>query len=1428
MRKIKELFQIILNQIRNPRWFFRLTKRNAGIIVGGLMIVFLSAYLFRDKIPFFSATGADPVAYWKFDEGQGNTVYDTMGANDGTLGSGSSAPTWMSDDQCISGKCLRFDGSNDYVDMGNHTENQTTYTVEAWIKSTSTSSGSILHRGNSDNCFYNPDIRFSSSGTSLEVAESGCSGSGVIDNYAINPNTWYHVAVVRSSSTVNVYLNGLFKSTDTSQPSPGSISNAKITAGSSSTSSSFTGFSTGFIDDVKVYNYARTADQIKADYAARGTTKGVAARFGDTDLSRKLSSGLVGYWKMDEVGVSGANWTALDSSGNNNNGTGAGNASVATTAPGKFGNGGSFDGTGDYVSTSAHLLSNLNAVTVCFWAKPTATNKRMEVNEGTDSATRSGYGLAEDGNAYVLPTTSGYGYTNWSSFGVSSFIHYCGVFDGSQSTNASRAKIYLNGEIKNLNFQGTISSSVGSFTGNTAIGIRPGGEISTGLIDDIRIYNRALDPSEVKALYEYAPGPVGWWKMDEGSGSVAYDSGQGQNDGNLGTGNSAPTWTTGKFGKGLKYDGVNDYIAVTDPGTNSILDFSAGQTITLEAWIKPQVIATDTFYTILVKGPDGTNVNYYLLYGNSSSKNIFEFCYTDSGSHYNCWDSTNSIIQTNVWQHVAISYQFGDKTTFIGYYNGVSTGGAFGVADGNYAPDVANGALWIGADTYPEVVKGSIDDVKIYNYARTPEQIVSDMNAGHPAVGTPVGSTVLHLKMDEGYGSTVQDWSPQGNDGAFGAGDSAPTWTNDGKFGKALSFDGTNDYLYVTDAASLDLTSNGSLSGWVNKTANANQVLFAKGTNTFNCAAWSYGMWFYSDGRLGGCSGNNSTFLATTSGLSSNQWYHVVYTWTSSADLLYVNGNQVAIGSGGTAAATSENFFIGALGNGGSPFKGSIDEVKIYPFALTADQVKTDYAGGKTQVLGSRSTGLGGTAPDNSASRAYCVPGDASTCSAPVGEWKLDQSIGSSAPDTSTNGNTGNLGAGSSAPKWVAGKFGNALKFDGVDDYVSTTTITHNIGTGDFTWSAWIKLNSLNGSPSGDTIFSNGSYSPWFGIANTTGRVVIYWAGANTFTNSITAGSWNYVVLKRQGSTISSYINGVLDPTTFTIATSMANAVGYMGTSGSSITQDLTNGLVDQVRIYNYARTPAQIAWEYNKGAPVAYYKLNECTGTTANDWAPNANGGVNGNSGIISIGSTGTQTSAGTCTSGDTAHAWNNGATGKYSGSLNFDGSDDYVTVAANSLFDFVENNDFSISAWVKPVNISANHAIFVKKIGNGAGSAGYMTFINNQGKIATYISDGTDQVNKFSKDLVSAGSWFHIVMVYKDDTSVTMYINGNDAGGTISGTIANVDDVVNASPFAIGAESDRDMPMEGQIDEIKVFNYALTQKQIQTDYASGAVRFQ
>jgi hypothetical protein len=123
------------------------------------------------------------------------------------------------------------------------------------------------------------------------------------------------------------------------------------------------------------------------EFASKGSSKGTAVSFGPDQST--LSTGLVGYWKMDETAT-----PATDSSGNGNSGTWTGNA---TNITGKFGNGITLDGSGDYInvanSTSIQNLPTGNFTVSAWirtpsnWSLPTLTQQSIFVGKTTGANT---------------------------------------------------------------------------------------------------------------------------------------------------------------------------------------------------------------------------------------------------------------------------------------------------------------------------------------------------------------------------------------------------------------------------------------------------------------------------------------------------------------------------------------------------------------------------------------------------------------------------------------------------------------------------------------------------------------------------------------------------------------------------------------------------------------------------------------------------------------------------------------------------------------------------------------------------------------------------------------------------------------------------------------------------------------------------------
>jgi Concanavalin A-like lectin/glucanases superfamily len=180
---------------------------------------------------------------------------------------------------------------------------------------------------------------------------------------------------------------------------------------------------------------------------------------------------------------------------------------------------------------------------------------------------------------------------------------------------------------------------------------------------------------------------------------------------------------------------------------------------------------------------------------------------------------------------------------------------------------------------------------------------------------------------------------------------------------------------------------------------------------------------------------------------------------------------------------------------------------------------------------------------------------------------------------------------------------------------------------------------------------------------------------------------WMHIVATYDGSEtaggVKIYIDGIRSDTNSDIGgtyTGMSNTGKSVEIGSYNAGLNNLNGKIDDVRIYNYALTPAQIAWDYNRGGPVGWWKFDECTSTTAYDLSGK------GNNGTITIGATGSQTAVGNCVTTDTAAAWYNGRNGKFNSSLNFDGTDDYVQIADIDTLRFdTSTQDFSLFAWVK-----------------------------------------------------------------------------------------------------------------------------------------------
>ncbi len=202
-----------------------------------------------------------------------------------------------------------------------------------------------------------------------------------------------------------------------------------------------------------------------------------------------------------------------------------------------------------------------------------------------------------------------------------------------------------------------------------------------------------------------------------------------------------------------------------------------------------------------------------------------------------------------------------------------------------------------------------------------------------------VGGLVAAYGFDEGAGETVSDVSGWANTGAI----TGASWSAAGRFGRALSFNGTSNWVTVNDSASLDLSTGMTLEAWVNPstlgTAWRTVALkerpggLAYGLYA-NSNAKSPSAYLFASGEIG---------TPDTATLPVGSWTHLAATYDSTVLRLFVNGTEVSTTVvPGKIASSTGVLRIGANAIWPEYFTGLIDEVRVYNRALSLSEIQQD------------------------------------------------------------------------------------------------------------------------------------------------------------------------------------------------------------------------------------------------------------------------------------------------------------------------------------------------------------------------------------------------------------------------------------------------------------------------------------------------------
>jgi parallel beta-helix repeat protein len=222
---------------------------------------------------------------------------------------------------------------------------------------------------------------------------------------------------------------------------------------------------------------------------------------------------------------------------------------------------------------------------------------------------------------------------------------------------------------------------------------------------------------------------------------------------------------------------------------------------------------------------------------------------------------------------------------------------------------------------------------------------------------SPSMDLVAEWHFDAGGGTTTVDSSGNGNKGIVS--DSLTMWTVEGKINSSLQFDG-DDYVEVPDSRSLEsITNNITLIAWIKTYSfedhqniiekwdfeGVNQRSFELKIKTSGTVGWGLSP----DGTS-----TNAVWLTSNGIVSGDVWTHLAVTSDGETMKIFINGeedpNKISAPSGGIYKSTAD-LHIGRWWGGESwiwPFNGSVDEVKIYNRALSAEEIKADYEAGSS------------------------------------------------------------------------------------------------------------------------------------------------------------------------------------------------------------------------------------------------------------------------------------------------------------------------------------------------------------------------------------------------------------------------------------------------------------------------------------------------